>query len=114
MVRAAFGVLIAGLMAGNALAEDVLPATDRLLWCSSAMYWLAADAFDAGEDEEAAQYEGWSDDLAARADLLLESEGRTEAEITTIRDEYDNRVLAEMGAPDARHDVTACPDLATQ
>jgi hypothetical protein len=113
-LRIAAGLLIAGLMAGSALAEEISPATDRLLWCSSAMYWLAADAFDAGEDEEAGQYEGWSDDLAARADLMLQSEGRSDVEITTIRDDYDNRVLAEMGTPGAKHDVTACPDLATQ
>ncbi|MGV3491541.1 MAG: hypothetical protein ACO1OG_09495 [Devosia sp.] len=101
-------------MASVAVAEEISPATDRLLWCSSAMYWLSADAYDAGEDEEAAQYETWSDDLAARADLMLESEGRSGDELVAIRDEFDNRVLAELGGPSPKYDVTACPDLAAQ
>ncbi len=28
---------------------------------------------------------------------MLEAEGRSEVEITTLRDDYDNRVLNEMG-----------------
>ena len=114
MRAVAVGLMIAGMMATAAAAEELSPATDRLLWCSSAMYWLAADASDAGEDGEASQYEAWSDDLAARADLMLEAEGRTEVEITTLRDDYDNRVLNEMGQTGAKYDVTACPDLASQ
>lgn len=110
----AVGLMIAGMMATAVSAEELSPATDRLLWCSSAMYWLAADASDAGEDEEASQYEAWSDDLASRADLMLEAEGRSEVEITTLRDDYDNRVLNEMGGAGAKYDVTACPDLASQ
>ena len=114
MRRLVASIVIAGVLTGAAPAQEISPVADRLLWCSSAMYWLAADAFDAGEDAEAAEYEGWSDELAARADLMLEADGRTDADITTIRDEYDNRVLAEMGAPAAKYDVTACPDLASQ
>ena len=110
----ATGLLIVGLLSGTAAAEDMSPAADRLLWCSSAMFWLASDAYDSGEDAEGDQYQAWSDELGARADLMLEAEGRSDVEITTIRDGYDNRVLGEMGTAGAKYDVTACPDLAAQ
>lgn len=112
MRKAVTALLITTLLAGPAPAQDLSPAADRLLWCSSAMYWLASDAFDSGDDTEGDQYQAWSDDLAARADLLLEADGRSDAEITTIRDGYDSRVLGEMGSDEAKYDVAACPDLA--
>jgi hypothetical protein len=113
-MRIAVGLLIAGLMTAPTVAEELSPVTDRLLWCSSAMYWLAADAYDAAEDVEAEQYETWSDDLAGRAILLLEADGKDDAAILAIREQYDGTVLGEMGQPGARYDVTTCPDLATQ
>ncbi len=112
MRQAATALLISALLTGSAQAQELSPAADRLLWCSSAMYWLASDAFDSGDDAEGDQYQAWSDDLGARADLLLEADGRSDAEITTIRDGYDSRVLDELGSDGAKYDVAACPDLA--
>ena len=51
---------------------------------------------------------------AQSIELMLQSEGRDEGAITAIRDDYDNRVVGEMGKPGAKYDVTACPDLAAQ
>lgn len=111
MRSVALGLLLIGLVGGPALAEELSPAADRLLWCGSAFYWLSTDAYDSGEDAEGDQYSAWSDDLAARADLMLEAEGKDDVEITTIRDDYDNRVVTELGKPNAKYDVTTCPDL---
>jgi hypothetical protein len=110
----ALGLLLMVAPAGTAPAAELSPAADRLLWCSSALYWLSADAYDAGNDDEGDQYEAWSENLGSRADLMLQSEGRDEGAITAIRDDYDNRVVGEMGKPGAKYDVTACPDLAAQ
>lgn len=114
MRRVALGLLLLVALGRPTLAEDLSPAVDRLLWCGSALYWLSADAYDAGNDAEGDQYEAWSENLGSRADLLLQAEGKDEAAITAIRDDYDNRVVGEMGKPDAKYDVTACPDLAAQ
>ena len=110
----ALGLLLLVALGRPALAEELSPAADRLLWCGSALYWLSADAYDAGNDAEGDQYEAWSEDLGSRADLMLQSEGKDEAAISAIRDDYDNRVVGEMGKPGAKYDVTACPDLAAQ
>ncbi|MBN9315898.1 MAG: hypothetical protein J0I99_09185 [Devosia sp.] len=106
------GLLLFAALGRTAQAEELSPAVDRLLWCGSALYWLSADAYDAGNDAEGDQYEAWSENLGSRAELMLQSEGRDEAAISAIRDDYDNRVVAEMGQPGAKYDVTACPDLA--
>jgi len=111
MGRVALGLVLLGSMGLAAQATELSPLADRLHWCGSAFYWLSTDAFDAGNDAEGEQYAGWSDDLAARADMALEAEGRTKTEIAAIRDDYDNRVITEMGADGARYDVTACPEL---
>lgn len=110
MHRFAIALLI-GLWSLPAPAAELSAAADRLLWCGSAFFWLATDAYDSGEDAEAQQYETWSDDLAGRADMILEAEGNDDAAITTLRDDYDSRVVAEMGKPGAKYDVTTCPDL---
>jgi hypothetical protein len=110
-MRKAAALLLIGLWSLPAPAAELSPAADRLLWCGSAFFWLATDAYDAGEDAEAKQYEAWSDDLAGRADMVLEAEGRDDTAITALRDDYDNRVVTEMGKPGAKYDVTACPDL---
>lgn len=105
------GLMLLGALAGKAGAEELSPAADRLLWCGSAFYWLSTDAYDAGNDAEGDQYEAWSEDLASRADMMLEAEGKDEAAITLIREDYDSRVVAELGRPGAKYDVTMCPDL---
>ncbi|WP_423065657.1 hypothetical protein [Devosia sp. CN2-171] len=105
------GLMLIGALAGKAGAEELSPAADRLLWCGSAFYWLSTDAYDAGNDAEGDQYEAWSEDLASRADMMLEAEGKDEAAITLIREDYDSRVVAELGRPGAKYDVTMCPDL---
>ena len=110
----ALGLLLFAALGRPALAVEQSPAVDRLLWCGSALYWLSADAYDAGNDAEGDQYAAWSEDLGNRADLMLEAEGKDEEAISAIRDDYDNRVVAEMGQPGAKYDVTACPDLAAQ
>jgi hypothetical protein len=67
---------------------------------ATAFFWLATDAYDSGEDAEAKQYEAWSDDLAGRADMMLEAEGNDDNAITALRDAYDSRVVDEMaGSP---------------
>ena len=105
------GLIVLALLTGPSRAEGLSAATDRLLWCGSAFYWLAADAYDSGNDAEGDQYGAWSEDLASRADMMLQSEGKDEAAITAIRDEYDARVVDEMGTSKAKYDVTMCPDL---
>ena len=105
------GLMLIGALAGKAGAEELSPAADRLLWCGSAFYWLSTDAYDSGNDAEGDEYGAWSDDLAARADMMLEAEGKDEAAITLIREDYDSRVVAELGRPGAKYDVTMCPDL---
>jgi len=113
-MKRAVGLILIGLLAGPASAQEVPPVADRLLWCSSAMYWLASDAFDSGEESEGDQYQAWSDDLGARAVLMLESEGFSEDVITATQEDYDTRVVEQIGKPGATYDVTTCPDLATQ
>lgn len=107
-------VALAGLLIGLALpsmAGEPSAAADRLLWCGSAFYWLSTDAYDSGNDAEGDEYGAWSDDLAGRADMMLEAEGNDDAAITALRDAYDSRVVGEMGKPGAKYDVTTCPDL---
>ena len=90
------------------------PLASSLLSCASHIFGELSGvlAYDAGNDAEGDQYEAWSENLGSRAELMLQSEGRDEAAISAIRDDYDNRVVAEMGQPGAKYDVTACPDLA--
>lgn len=114
-MRTLLAALLTASLATGAGAEDKLSdLADRLLWCGSAMYWLSVDAYDAGENEDGDQYDAWSTNLADRATLMLEAEGRDEAAIAALRDDYDARVVGEMGKPGAKYDVTTCPDLAAQ
>jgi len=111
MLRVALAGLLIGVLAAPAAAGEPSAAADRLLWCGSAFYWLSTDAYDAGNDAEGDQYGAWSDDLAGRADMMLEAEGNDDMAITALRDAYDSRVVDEMGKPGAKYDVTTCPDL---
>lgn len=111
MLRVVLGLMLMGLWSGAARAEELSSAADRMLWCGSAFYWLSTDAYDSGNDAEGDQYEAWSEDLASRADMMLQSEGKDEAAITAIREDYDTRVVDEMGKSTAKYDVTMCPDL---
>lgn len=113
MLRVVAAALLIGLLAAPATAGEPSAAAERLLWCGSAFYWLSTDAYDSGNDAEGDQYGAWSDDLAARADMMLEAEGNDDAAITALRDAYDSRVVDEMGKPGAKYDVTTCPDLVT-
>ena len=111
MLRAALGGLLIGLVALPVAAGEPSAAADRLLWCGSAFYWLSTDAYDSGNDAEGDQYGAWSDDLAGRADIMLDAEGNNDDAITALRDAYDSSVVDEMGKPGAKYDVTTCPDL---
>ena len=85
---------------------------DRLLWCGSAFYWLGIDASDAGNDKEAEQYQGWSDELLDRAATLLAAGGLDADGTGDQIESYASRTLEEMAAPDAPYDVaTVCPTL---
>lgn len=111
MLRVALGLMLIGLLGLPARAGELSPVADRLLWCGSAFYWLSTDAYDSGNDAEGDQYGSWSDELGARADMMLEAEGKDETAITAIRDDYDSRVVEELGKANAKYDVTTCPDL---
>lgn len=111
MMRTAALALISMLTATQALAADVPPGADRILWCGSAFYWLAADAADAGNEAEADQYGTWSDTLLAEATDLLEAAGFDQEALDATVGTYDTDVVAEMATPVARYDVTACPEL---
>jgi len=109
-------LVLIGMLAGtSALAAQVaveVPAeADRVLWCGSAFYWLAADASDAGENAEADQYGLWSDTLMAQGIDLLAAPGFDQEAIDAAIESFDTTVVEEMGTPTARYDVTACPEL---
>lgn len=111
MKRSAALALLSILAVTPILAADVPPEADRVLWCGSAFYWLAADAADAGNEAEADQYGTWSDTLLAEATDLLEAAGFDQEALDATVETYDTDVVAEMTTPAARYDVTACPEL---
>jgi hypothetical protein len=97
-----------------AQASDVPPEADRLLWCGNAFYWLSIDASDAGNDREAEDYQGWSDQLLDRAATLLAASGLDATDTDDLIESYADRALEEMASPTAPYDVaTTCPTLVT-
>lgn len=105
----AVALLLAGVVPAGAAEVD--PATDHLLWCSSAFYWLAGNAYDSKADREAKQYETFSTTLMDQAIAGLRTAGKTDDEIQALVSGYDDKVLDQIGAPDAPYDVTGCPEL---
>ena len=93
---------------------NVPPEADRLLWCGNAFYWLAADASDSGDEKEAEEYQGWSDQLLDRAATLLAATGLDATETDNLIGTYADKALEEMTSPKAPYDVTTlCPTLVT-
>jgi hypothetical protein len=107
MLRAFFllGLMIVAL---PARAADLPPEVDHLLWCSSAFYWLSADASDAGQSAEADSYDQWSDLLSQRAATALTALGYSPEEISDLGDSYDNAVVNELKSPQGRYDPASC------
>lgn len=98
--------------ASAAPAAAPVPAeADKLLWCGSAFYWLAASAEDSGETEEAETYDRWSKRLLEVAGASLTSAGFAPERIEQLVADYDQAALAELGTPEAPHDIVTCPDL---
>ena len=104
-------LLLAFAFAAPAAAQDISPDTDKTLWCASAFYWLAGSAEDSGETSEAEMYDRWSKRLLDVAGAALRSTGYVPQKIEEIVLSYDEAVLAQLGTPDAPHDVVTCPDL---
>lgn len=101
-------------LAASPPAPQVPPEADRLLWCGNAFYWLSIDASDAGNDKEANEYQGWSDQLLDRVATLLAASGFDATGTDDLIEIYADRALAEMASPTAPYDVTTvCPTLVT-
>ena len=98
-------------LAAPAVAQDISADTDKTLWCASAFYWLAASAEDSGETEEAEMYDRWSKRLLDVAGAALRSTGYLPEKIEEIVLGYDERVLSQLGTPDAPHDIVTGPEL---
>jgi len=114
MRRLLLALLLVGTAQPALAAADVPPEADRLLWCGSAFYWLAADASDAGEENEADQYQAWSDQLLDRAATLLAAAGLDATGTDDLIETYADRALEQMATPNAPYDVTGlCPMLVT-
>jgi hypothetical protein len=116
MRRLLASLLLLGSLTGPSFAAgNVPPETERLLWCGSAFYWLAADASDAGDNTEADQYQAWSDELLDRAATLLAAAGVDAADTDDMIETYADRALEQMGQPGAPYDVAGyCPTLVTR
>ena len=107
-------LVVVGLVAlvpTAAVAQQVSEEADKVLWCGSAFFWLATNASDSGEEAEAEQYQTWSDALMAKGVALLKSDKLDANAIEHVVDSYDNAVVAELGTPQSRYDVTSCPEL---
>ena len=107
-------LLLVSVVAPVRAADEVPPEAERLLWCGSAFYWLAADAADAGNATESDDYQQWSDQLLDRAATLLAASGLDADGTGALIESYAERVLEEIDSPQAPHDVTTdCPILVT-
>ena len=110
-VSLAAAFLLSVLVAPPALAQPVSPETDKLLWCASALYWLAGSAEDAGDTAEASLYDRWSKRLLDVAGAALTASGFKPEKIEELVTLYDEAALAQIGLPDAPYDVVTCPEL---
>jgi len=99
------------LLPGPATAREVPKGAEQLLWCGSAYYWLSADASDAGNDAEADQYASWSDAIMLVVVDQMKAAAFTEQDIADTIDASDNKVVDELGTPNAPYDVAACEGL---
>src|SRR5690606_3888417 len=113
-VKAAAGVL--GLVAalatfGPALGQPpgVPPEADRLLWCSSAFYWLGFDAEEGGDAVEAEIFLTWSDALTEKGVALLEAYG---GDVSDLVDAYDEETVDQLASQSFRFDLEDCKALA--
>ena len=114
MRRLLFALLLVSTALPAAAAPDLPPEAERLLWCGSAFYWLAADASDSGNEAEADQYQGWSDQLLDRAATLLAAAGLDAPGTDDLIEAYADKALDQLASPHAPYDVTTvCPTLVT-
>lgn len=114
MRRLLLVLLLVSAVAPVRAAADGPPEADRLLWCGSAFYWLAADAADAGNAAESDDYQQWSDQLLDRAATLLAAAGLDAPATDDLIETYAARALAELASPTAPYDVTTtCRTLVT-
>ena len=104
-------LIVLAAFCGPAAAQQLTEEEDLVLWCGSAFFWLGTNASDSGDNKEADLYQRWSDKLMARGLALLKADKLTPDQIAHVVDAYDNSVVAELGTPKARHDVTKCPEL---
>lgn len=111
LAELAAAALLLAFAAPPALAQAISPEIDKTLWCASAFYWLAGSAEDAGDTAEAALYDRWSGRLLDVAGAALTNAGFQPERIEELVTEYDEAALAQIGLPDAPHDVTTCPNL---
>ncbi|RUT30178.1 hypothetical protein EMQ25_12735 [Arsenicitalea aurantiaca] len=86
-------------------------ALDHLLWCSSLYFFLASDAMDAGDEEDAALYEQWGAHLLDRASAGLEAEAPTAPDLADALLDMDNRVLEEFSADQMSYRPETCETL---
>ena len=108
MRRLALALVALTITALPARAADLPPEVDHMLWCSSAFYWLSADAQDAGAAAEADRYDKWSTSLAEQAAAGLKGLGYSEEQIGELADTYDNEVVTELTGTTRRYDPAGC------
>ena len=91
--------------------DGVAPLADQLLWCGSAMFWLAGDAEEDGKAEDMETFDGWSEALTGAGVTLLEEAGMEGDAIAALIDDYDVEVLEQMAQETMRYDPLACFSL---
>lgn len=105
-------LLLLTALNGGAGAFDVTPGTDRALWCGTALFWLATDAYDDDEATEGADFEAQSQALLAEGVAALEAGGFPVEDVPALLDAYDAEVLDSLGKDTARFDIITCVTLA--
>jgi hypothetical protein len=89
----------------------VPPLADHLLWCGSAMFWLAGDAEEEGASKDLETFDAWSEALTGAAVTLLEADGWAGEAVGTLIDDYDVEVLEQMAQDTMRYDPEGCFSL---